>query len=495
MAHDIVATRDCGFQIIGRASPTGVSYAFAARLTQAGGVVWSKVYHPAASGIAFGYSVVQAEANDDLILGCDFGAGGVNGARFILRTDSAGTPLWGARLSGDASVVPLGQGGNYGFESVSVFEMASGAIASVSRIRNTNGVARAGLLALLQSNGALVFSKRYVPGGGSAAALDFAQVREARDPDATKQMLVLGTVLFSTDFYGMFAMRTDSDGNVIWARTYLHPSGTPNLLGTGFTLAPNGDILFAAVRETKPIAPNSNRNAVVGRIDAATGDPVWAATFDGFRPGFNSVTTDSLDNMLVAGYIGNNFDTAEAAVRFTQTGAFLDGRSYGDQLPNARAAADAIIALPAPGGYAMVGRTQEVAPATFASLIRTDVNLMSGCHEAKFSPNIESLEMVVRTPALTTLDDAAYLSEMPIAESFTSAPTYRCFKPACAGDLNGDSLVDDADFVLFAGAYDILVCPTDPELPCCPADLNGDGFVDDADFVLFANAYDQLLCP
>jgi hypothetical protein len=29
----------------------------------------------------------------------------------------------------------------------------------------------------------------------------------------------------------------------------------------------------------------------------------------------------------------------------------------------------------------------------------------------------------------------------------------------------------------------------------CRADLNSDGFVDDLDFVLFAAAYDALLCP
>jgi hypothetical protein len=31
--------------------------------------------------------------------------------------------------------------------------------------------------------------------------------------------------------------------------------------------------------------------------------------------------------------------------------------------------------------------------------------------------------------------------------------------------------------------------------PACPADLTGDAFVDDADFVVFAAAYDALVCP
>ena len=65
----------------------------------------------------------------------------------------------------------------------------------------------------------------------------------------------------------------------------------------------------------------------------------------------------------------------------------------------------------------------------------------------------------------------------------------------CVGDLNADNIVDDADFVLFAGAYNILDC-ADPSMPAgCPADLNADALVDDADFVLFAAAYNELICP
>ncbi|MFN9969227.1 MAG: hypothetical protein ACK58T_04950, partial [Phycisphaerae bacterium] len=60
----------------------------------------------------------------------------------------------------------------------------------------------------------------------------------------------------------------------------------------------------------------------------------------------------------------------------------------------------------------------------------------------------------------------------------------------CPADLVADFSVDDADFVLFATAYNELICG-----PVCPADLNNDGFVDDSDFVLFADAYNELTCP
>jgi hypothetical protein len=65
----------------------------------------------------------------------------------------------------------------------------------------------------------------------------------------------------------------------------------------------------------------------------------------------------------------------------------------------------------------------------------------------------------------------------------------------CPADLNADQQVDDADFVQFAGAYNILDC-ADPAMPAnCPADLNNDDVVDDADFSVFVVAYDEVICP
>jgi len=64
----------------------------------------------------------------------------------------------------------------------------------------------------------------------------------------------------------------------------------------------------------------------------------------------------------------------------------------------------------------------------------------------------------------------------------------------CAADLNGDNLVDDADFVFFVGAYTILDC-SDAAMPAgCPADLDGSGLVNDFDFVMFVMEYNQLIC-
>jgi len=91
-------------------------------------------------------------------------------------------------------------------------------------------------------------------------------------------------------------------------------------------------------------------------------------------------------------------------------------------------------------------------------------------------------------------DDPATTDFTPGAAPQIDIGAYE-FVPSCPGDINSDGFVDDADFVLFAAAYDVFDC-TDPAMPAgCPSDLNHDVNVDDADFVVFANAYNALICP
>lgn len=82
-----------------------------------------------------------------------------------------------------------------------------------------------------------------------------------------------------------------------------------------------------------------------------------------------------------------------------------------------------------------------------------------------------------------------------VSNSCGSATSASAQLKLCWADFNCDTQVDDLDFVLFAGAYNLLEC-SDPGMPPrCPADLNFDGLVDDTDFSMFASAYDILSCP
>ncbi|MBN8598186.1 MAG: hypothetical protein J0L78_10985 [Planctomycetes bacterium] len=82
-----------------------------------------------------------------------------------------------------------------------------------------------------------------------------------------------------------------------------------------------------------------------------------------------------------------------------------------------------------------------------------------------------------------------------VSNSCGSATSLTAQVKVCWADLNCDNQVDDADFVLFASAYNLLEC-SDPSMPPrCPSDLNFNSLVDDADFGMFASAYDALSCP
>ncbi|MBY0113102.1 MAG: hypothetical protein K2Y21_09785 [Phycisphaerales bacterium] len=90
----------------------------------------------------------------------------------------------------------------------------------------------------------------------------------------------------------------------------------------------------------------------------------------------------------------------------------------------------------------------------------------------------------------------AFYLAAPVSSSANAGFTLNAGTRAatCPGDLNADGFVDDADFSIFAAAYNLLDCADPAMVPGCPADLNNDGLVDDADFTVFAPAYDALLC-
>lgn len=65
---------------------------------------------------------------------------------------------------------------------------------------------------------------------------------------------------------------------------------------------------------------------------------------------------------------------------------------------------------------------------------------------------------------------------------------------SCAGDFNGDGIVEDTDFIIFHAGYLALLCDSPEMEEGCPGDLSLDGSVDEVDFGLFAEAYNAYFC-
>ncbi|MBY0112543.1 MAG: hypothetical protein K2Y21_06955 [Phycisphaerales bacterium] len=138
-------------------------------------------------------------------------------------------------------------------------------------------------------------------------------------------------------------------------------------------------------------------------------------------------------------------------------------------------------------------------PVPFTFSYNAAIQIGTIAFESKLSPSEYTVSLLSVPASLTSgqlLDgdvaDPASPASFPTGNGTagTSTPAVLRFtvQPgSCPADLNADTMVDDADFVLFASAYNDLVTMV--------ADFNGDGLTDDADFVLFADAYNTLECP
>lgn len=126
--------------------------------------------------------------------------------------------------------------------------MEKGYIVSTTRLKNTNGVLHLGLLSRQNSDGTIVFNRRYLPTGGPTAELDFAQVREV--PGSDSELIIAGNLNNATGRYGAFVIDTDVDGVVLWANEYRDTLATISLAADGFDFAPNGDVLLGGRRGT-----------------------------------------------------------------------------------------------------------------------------------------------------------------------------------------------------------------------------------------------------
>lgn len=485
VAFDIINRTDCTYQTIGQRSPTGdLSTVHTVKYDSNGAVLWNKQYR-IGQGHSAGYTIEEAR-DGTLLLGCETYVSGVIG-KLILRTTSAGALIWGRFAPGTAFASSSGDGSL----GVSVRELSSLKIASVNRQDATFSVGRVGILSVFNSNGTVVYDRAYIPSGpfGVSIELDFAEVREAKTPANSGEMLIVGNLREATGQRGALAMRVDASGNIIWARKYVASTGS--IYADGFDLDDSGDIIFSGRRNSGTM--------IVAKLDSLTGTPIWASTSFGFLNGFQAVNFTPERTIVIAGtrIEGSAPEKSSAGLtEFSSTGALLKRALYGPFVPGKVVRGEGVVRSAPWGGYALAASTNDFgAGDSDIYFIKTYSTFITACRGLFEPATATPLTLEMSTPSIQVVSLTAQSTPTVTSPDFALTTTTACFTQRCLGDLNGDGLVDDADFVIFAFAYDVLVCPTSPALySCCPADLNNDGMVDDADFVLFATGYDALIC-
>jgi hypothetical protein len=290
-----------------------------------------------------------------------------------------------------------------------------------------------------------------------------------------------------------------ANGSVVWARAYGTPFnidlGYPYEIGRGIDFNAAGQIVVAA-RTDDPTQTFGPESALHLLLDPANGNLIAHSVMLDTQVANASVERLSTGEMLVSGSraFGDGQGFARmwlldpATMAITLRAEYVDGTSRGT---------DAVEHLVPAQGLVLTGTHFTTNNIGFPDqmFIRTDLTLNDGCSAEIIVPEPVSAQITVTPIDLTQGSVADVFAYAPPKTLQTLQTALVCEPGACIGDLNGDNVVDDADFVIFASAYNILDC-TDPLMPPgCPADLNNDGFVDDADFVLFAAAYNELLCP
>ena len=505
---DITDTKECGFASVGYRTVTvtgagGFNTTHALKYDRNGSMIWSYMYNTS-QGQTVGYTIDQA-SDSHFLIGAESEFGGVALGKWLVRVDNNGVPQWSRLMAGTRflpSIAPTQPS-----LGVSVRELSNRDIATVNRRQvGVGSIARHGLLHINDASGGLVVGRLYVPVGGvEIPELDFAEVREARNAlgstTALPDLFIVGnTYDESANRYAAVVMRVKRNGDIIWARKYLHPDAAISITADGFALDPLGDVTFSGRQGGAVRGQLSPQDTIVAKVDGITGAFLWATDVSNFTVGYQATEYVRNREIMIAGTGrgGTVFPFRGASIlKFGfGTGNFLDGQLYGGLGPNDDERGYDAIESQAWHGYNLIGATNNAgfgAPDIYH--VRAYTTLDSGCNEREFKPDTK--ERVLFEKDFNVVATFEQVSEpVSVINTFLElGQNVFCFTKPCLGDLNADGLVDDADFSIFAIAYDNLLCPTNPDFKCCPADLNGDNFVDDLDFSIFAVNYDALICP
>ncbi len=293
--------------------------------------------------------------------------------------------------------------------------------------------------------------------------------------------------------------RIDRAGAVVWSKAYAtspfgHPSGTSGY-SIELTLSGNVAVVGRTDNPLEEFGPASVLHLVVRPTD---GFVIATGAITDVQPASASLDRLSTGELVASGTrtFGDGGGSAQMwlinPIDMTTywRAEYANGTTFGN---------DAIEHWDPAQGLVLTGTSQNFSTGigfTDLLFIRTDTSGDDGCAAQIWTP--DPIQPAVTAKPITLIrtalpGSAEYAPESTLEIPQTALP---CIPSnPCPCDLNADGLVDDADFVLFINAYNILDCADPTMPPGCPSDFNNDGVVDDADFVIFVPAYNELVCP
>jgi hypothetical protein len=281
VAYSAQQTSDGGYIVAGETRSFGAGYRdiFLIKTDASGNLQWAKTYGGTYWDVA--YSVQQTSDGGYIVAGYteSFGAG--YGDIFLIKTDANGNVQWAKTY-----------GGTYGDKAYSVQQTSDGGYI-VAGYTDSFGAGYAdAFLIKTYANGNVIWAKTYGGTGYDKASY----VQQTSDGG----YIVAGyTGSFGAGYIDVFLVKTDANGNIMWAKTY----GVTDIDGA-FSVQQTSDGGYIVAGITHSFGVDSADIFLI-KTDA-NGNVQWAKTYGGTDDDWAySVQQTSDGGYIVAGWTGS----------------------------------------------------------------------------------------------------------------------------------------------------------------------------------------------
>jgi len=369
-------TSDGGYIVAGYTTSFGAGSLdlFLIKTDANGNVIWAKTYGGTDYDIAS--SVQQTSDGGYIVAGytTSFGAG--NSDVFLIKTDADGNIIWAKTYGGTSS--------DYAF---SVQQTSDGGYIVAGTTWSFGAGAEDLFLIKTDANGNVVWAKTY---GGTLWDQAYS-VQQTSDGG----YIVAGyTKSFGAGWSDIFLIKTDADGNIIWAKTY---GGTGDDWASSVQQTYDGGYIVAGT--TRSFGADSS-NVFLIKTDA-NGNIIWAKTYGGTDyDKALSVQQTSDGGYIVAGWT-TSFGAGYAdlfLLKMDANGNIMWAKTYGgtssDYALSVQQTSD--------GGYIVAGYTYSFGAGYWdIFLIKTDANGNIGsCSIVQnANPTVNTVSPTVNTPS------------------------------------------------------------------------------------------------
>lgn len=393
----LILTADNGYAMAGTTSSFGAGNddLYLIKLDANGDTLWTRTYGGANN--EYGSSVIQTIDGGYLIMGSTESFGATDKDIYAVKTNASGGMEWSNRY------------GNFGNDyGVTVRQTTDGGYLFAGSTYAGAGVVDAYVIRT-DENGAILWSKTY---GGS-----LEDDGNALLTTADGGFILAGiTRSFGAGGTDMFVLKTDTDGAVLWQKTY---GGEEDDYAFGIEHVADGGYIITGSTTS---GGAGGFDACLVRIDAS-GTVQWAKTYGSSANDIAIISrTTNDDGYVVLGQsFGFGVESDVYLVKTDGTGNVSWSRNYG----GGGYEFESDIRQTPDGGYLISAGEESFGPDRNVYLIKTDTQGDSGCDQGEPMTVSSVLNLITGTPA-SVIGSGGTATITPTITSHGGAENTRC---------------------------------------------------------------------